>query len=453
MASNNIDEDEQFNQAFGEHTSISKDCRRMIGFVRDVDIVIKRFMLHPHEAIHFSDLAWRLLGRYIANNKSVEELELDGSGIADQNMALLFEELTFSTSLKELDMRNNHTFGNAELGVDIRTMIPFLENYPDLCQIFFNNNHFNSECFELLVSALRIKGVKNLHLQNCNITNISALETYTIPNLYTLNLDQNNIGMEGCITLSNLLQREGSSLTHLLLADTGIGDEEVELLANSLEDNTKLKELNLEGNYKITVKGRRALLKLLVDISSIETTYNSNCTLTSCYLDQILTNKFQEMKLNNDVRLWIKHACLDNNRDSTDSHDARRNKVIQYQFNSQNRKKVCELQGVEYLDSNVFADIEPVLLPKILASIGREHGQSELYTALINTAPDLMSFIDRKAMIKDQMARNLAKATTLKQQADALIRQASVIDAENDLLSSRLTLIDLGDMKRSAVGG
>ena len=38
-----------------------------------------------------------------------------------------------------------------------------------------------------------------------------------------------------------------------------------------------------------------------------------------------------------------------------------------------------------------FAGVEPVLLPRILALIGEEHGQGELYNTLIQTAQDLMS--------------------------------------------------------------
>jgi hypothetical protein len=92
-------------------------------------------------------------------------------------------------------------------------------------------------------------------------------------------------------------------LTNLLLGNTGIGDEGIEILANSLKDNTKLKELNLENNSNITVKGRRVLLKLLVDVSSIERTYNSNHTLTSCHLDETL---------NNEIRSLIKSVCGEN---------------------------------------------------------------------------------------------------------------------------------------------
>ena len=39
----------------------------------------------------------------------------------------------------------------------------------------------------------------------------------------------------------------------------------------------------------------------------------------------------------------------------------------------------------------------------ILVWIGNSHGQSELYTALLSLAPDLMAFVDTKALLKDKI--------------------------------------------------
>ena len=63
--------------------------------------------------------------------------------------------------------------------------------------------------------------------------------------------------------------------------------------------------------------------------------------------------------------------------------------------------------------------------------IGENHGQSELYNALVSTAPALLSYIDRKAMIKDEMVKNTAQITVL-------ARQQAALTAKNDQLSRRL---------------
>jgi len=97
-----------------------------------------------------------------------------------------------------------------------------------------------------------------------------------------------------------------------------------------------------------------------------------------------------------------------------ESHAAGKVKVIKYQLNSRNRKNLCRLQGIEYSSmGNLFADIEPTLLPRTLALIGREHGQSEFYTALISMVPDLMSCIDTRGMMKALLMKDEARAKDL----------------------------------------
>jgi len=266
---NDNEVDEEFIQAFGpfgQLHGISPMYRRIIYAIKtNYARIDKKFELYPGDAHQFTDLAWRLLGRYIANNRFLDTVVLKNINITDEKMVSLFSELTGSEPLSEMSLNGN------EFGIEgVRSMVPFLENSPKLSNIncCFNDN-FNSECFELLVQTLHGKFIKTLMFYNCNITDISPLSVYNMPNLQNLNLGDNNIGREGCIVISNLLQEEGTTFEDLYLNNTGMGDEEVELLATSLKRNTKLKVLGLQDN-NITEKGCRALLKLLVDVSSIE---------------------------------------------------------------------------------------------------------------------------------------------------------------------------------------
>ena len=301
-----------------------------------------------------------------------------------------------------------------------------------------------------------------LVLENCNITNISALDTYTISNLQKLELNQNSIGKEGCITISNLLQREDTNLYHLLLQNTGIDDEGAEMIASSLKHNDKLGDLDLDDNNitdrgaviiavslkhntklatlslrdnNITDRGNRAFLKLFVDASSIDNTYNSNHTLGALYLDR--RHAFDEMNRQIKIAYW-------ENRTRRTHEAAGRTKVLNYQLNSQKRKKLCELQGIEYTPGSIFADIEPILLPDILVLIGNEHGQSEFYTTLIHTAPDLLSYINREALIDNEMAKYTSQASDITAQITALTQQLSIINAKKDQLSRRREMIGQG---------
>ena len=202
--------------------------------------------------------------------------------------------------------------------------------------------------------------INRLFFYGCNIEDISALNTDTVPNIGILDLSNNNIGRTGCITISHLLESKASTLTQLVLGSTGMGDDEAEMLANSLKHNTKLEDLRLVDN-DIGQRGYVAFLRLLNDVSSIESTYNSNHTLTT--LD-LLDDDETDSALSAEIGI----ACRQNEHNTTPKA-AGRAKVTHSQLNSQTRKLYCQWQGIQYSSIGnllVDADIESVLLPNIL---------------------------------------------------------------------------------------
>jgi len=472
MSNNNhIEEDEQFRRVFNGECDISEECLDTIRDVKNNYPTTTNLYIDSNEDI-LTELAWRVLGGYIANNTHLTQIVLEGPGL----ISTLFESFVRSSSIKLLLLDDNR-FGL----YGVQQMLPLLLNSPQLAELSINNNNnINTECFEILVSTLNNNTcIKRLTFGGCNITNITVLETY---NLQKLNLNCNNIGREGIITISNILQKEGSTLQRVYLNNTGMGDEEAELLATTLKNNTKLEAITLANNEGITERGCAAFLKLLNDVSSIESTYHSNSTLTTCIVSTI---QYDRAEMSREISLFqgrgtlilIEEACNDNQK-----IDAGKAKVIRSHLNSQTLKRLCNLQGIEYSYSNIFADVEPFLLPRILALIGDRHGHSELYTALIQTAPDLMSYLDRKALIRDTMAMNTARATALASDYESkvaeyqaeferkmaalkidhegktaalkteFIGQTTRLTTENNELSNRLALIDLGDIKHSSAG-
>jgi len=425
-------EEEQFSQAFGYSTDVTVDCRYDIYCVKNNNANVNELALRSPDTEKFTDLSWRLLGRYIANNTHLKKVDLMRCGITDEKMASIFFELTHSASTKTLILTQN-SFGIQ----GVQSMIPFL-NDTKLSELHFTvNPNFNTECFEMLIHNLHDKPLTDLEFGSCNISNVSALETYNLPHIQKLSLNDNNIGREGFIIISNLLQQEGSNLKHLYLSGTGMGDEDAELLATSLENNTKLHSLYLYDN-SITKRGYKAFLQLLVDVSSIENTYNSNHTLNSLNL----TAPVQGV---DSTWTHVESSILIN---KLYTHSAGRAKIIKYQLNSNNRKELCCLQGIEYSAGSNFADIEPALLPRILALIGEEHGQSEFYAALIPMVPDLMSCVDTTGMMKDLMVKNAARDNDLVVQIAELTRQRVALFTKNDQLSGRLAVRESGDSRQ-----
>ena len=77
-----------FNQAFGEHTGISEDCRESIDDIKNDhqfhdDHQTFNFRLVSTDAERFTDLAWRLLGQYITNATLLDELDFDTCGLSN----------------------------------------------------------------------------------------------------------------------------------------------------------------------------------------------------------------------------------------------------------------------------------------------------------------------------------------------------------------------------------
>ena len=453
-----IESDEEM-EVFRQQARISYSTRHKIRQIKNNDPDTIDIDIKQSTAVKFTNQAWQSLGRYIANNTHLTQLSLDGYSITDEKMSILFGELTNSRSLQTLNIIDN------DFGVEgVRSMVPFLNSSPQLTKLTLRyNNEIDTECFDLVVSSLHNTCIQELSFMECNITNISSLETYSLSNLQKLNLNGNEIGRKGCIIISNLLQKEGSALTELDLLETDIDDEGAEILAASLKNNTKLKVLRLQdndiftrkylqGNDDITQRGCLSFLTLLVNVSSIDSTYKSNHTLMQVFLcggDHNLIS-FQQREA----------ATRLNRLHHLSSHAAGRAKVIEYQLNSQKRKLLCQLQGIEFSYSNIFADIEPILLPNVIALIGERqvrhgerHGQSELYTALIHTAPDLLSYVDRRALLKEEKDRNAVQRAQIAKQVEELTRQLDVLVAEDDRLNNRLALIELGDRKASVVDG
>ena len=422
-SSDQNNDEEQFTQAFG---CISQAEVHTIQMIKNNDPYVTSFIVVRNLANCLSELAWKLLGRYIANNDYLEILDLGCTNLTDeQEMAILFSRLANSRSLKQLILYDN------EIGINgIRCMVPFLRNSPNLSLINLGNNKdICTEEFEVLINALDGGHIKEIFLQNCNIEDISVLGNCTLSHLRELHLEDNStqnmggilalqnytnlkelylegnkIGREDCLVISNLLQKEDSKLEVLDLDSNDIEDEGAEILAASLKHNNTLTDLYLHKN-KITERGFCAFLKILNDISSIDCTYNSNHTLKHLTLpDDHYTQTMREIRTHT-LSLLGKNIS---------SPNPRMEKIIDTQLNSNKRMELSRLQGVPYSYSGIFSDIDALVLPEVLALVGQSHGQTELYHMLIAVVPDLASTVNRKVILQQKYAEKSAQMEALR---------------------------------------
>ena len=238
------------------HTELVNLLNRLqIDEIRDNNPTVTKLVFVRSDN-RLSDAGWRLLGRYIANNTHLQRLMF--SSLTDAKVIQLFQELTKSSSITVLSSFDPCAINLGNIGMaGVQTMIPFLQKSPKLIKIDLSKNNIDSQGFESLVNALDGGKIEDLFLNECNITDISALGNVTLPcikklslcnnnslglgynigdissytSLEDLNLRGNGIGIDGCRAIANLLQKEGSSLKTLSLAQNGIDDEGAEVLS------------------------------------------------------------------------------------------------------------------------------------------------------------------------------------------------------------------------------
>ena len=174
-------------------------------------------------------------------------------------------------------------------------------------------------------------------------------------------------------------------MTHLSLCNNRIGNEGVAALAEALKNDTWLQTLAIHSNELITDESKVLLLKLVIDVSSIKATLQSNYTLRRVEVAEPRL-AFQERDEYHDL---IREATDINeefpypgNREAVG-----REKVIRLQLDSYWREQLADLQGVR---RSVYSEIDPLYLPEVLSLIGRRNGKTELFKAVSSTIMTLL---------------------------------------------------------------
>jgi Ran GTPase-activating protein (RanGAP) involved in mRNA processing and transport len=380
------------------------------------------------------------LANIINNNKHIKSISIDATNFGDRLTKKLFETLT-TQKLESL------SFGSNGIGIiGVRQMGSFLKNSHNLVSLSMRGNRpIDSACFNIITNSLLDKEhLRRLDFSGCSITDSFSLDLSrkNLRNLELLNLTGNNIGKHGCIILSKQLSKSGCSLKKLYLKNTGIGDEEAKELASSLKHNTNLETINIEENRRITEEGCRYFLATLLDISSANTTYSSNHSLLICSLPikVIPPTKFVDL------------VCKLNRESKAEASNTGTNKVVQFYLNSATSKELCSIEEVYYSYGKYLANIDVLLLPKVLSLIASNHDQTELYKALITTAPNLMSCIDTCAMVKNAIDQKLRLYTSLVREVADLSSRMSNLTDDMTLLHHRLSVMNTDDSKQTTAG-
>lgn len=379
---------------------------------------------------------WEQLGLDIANCSQLETLDLGDVNVGvgnsmDEKLASLFRGWTRSTSIRSINLRCG------ELSVEgVLSMVPLLHSTSTLQFLTLNDSNIQSEGFNILFRALRNSPICSLECKGCDIDSIEIGNDEFPRNLQQLWIDDNNINADGCRELAKLLQGGDATLETLSLSNNRIDGDGVEILASVLQNNTSLKYLDLVRN-RISVEGNVKLLKLVCDISSMEATLQTNCTLHTIYVDEDAE----------EIQEWIDYACsyvgedkeeIQQCIDYANRFDSNREKLIDTQLHSMRRVDLCRLQGIERSNAAFYGDFDPLHLPEILALVGRTHGLAELHVALKSSIVTLFSTVDRVKCLEQEMAYHQARVASLQAQIAAIKRaEGNVEEVGNDPRNKR----------------
>ena len=337
-------------------------------------------------------------------------------------------------------------------------MVPFLRDSLSINKLDLECVPMNAQSLGVLLDALQSKStIQELKLNKCSIDSISVFESYTIPSLKylnlkhnritsipslqnyssleTLNLGYNNLGTDteggGIQPLTRLLDRDDSNLSVLHLTSTNLNDTEVEQLVQSLKSNTKLKELSLAGTQQFGQDGKRALLKLLLDISSLDNTISSNHTLKAVSYPKDVSTGIDSMID------WVKEMNVTND----EKHAVAKIKVV-YTLDEITRRTLSHHQGFDECVGHPFIDIDPLILPEALALAGSmRRSHNEFYRLLIATSPDLMSLVDKRAMLQVGMDKNTSQVADIAAQIAALNARMSSLKVRGMQMKEQLSFI------------
>ena len=358
------------------------------------------------------------LGRDISNNTHLHTVCFFDYALNDHKMSFLFRGLTRSSSMKELTLQ----FNNQLSAIGVRCMVPFLQNGNNLQLLDLTQNNLQSEGFNFLFRELRDSPIEKLYCSTNNIATLDIDVEHIPRNLKRLYLGENNIDADGCRELAKLLQGEDATLRELDLGNNKINDEGVAVLVHALNRNTSLKELDLGENDGISKQGEMMLLKPVGDLSSIKATLQSNHTLEDL--------KFSyEDEEDEQIQRHIDMATAINSENSPEN--AASSKVIQFQLNSVKRGELADLQGVSH---SLYSEINPLHLPEVLALVGQHHGKGELYVALNASIAGIISTVNRKECLKQQIAHDKAKIAEYEAKVEAAAAEIEAIEAAEGLV-------------------
>ena len=219
----------------------------------------------------------RLFASTLGNstNKSLEIVELDSNGTAEEGLVDIITALSIYPQLKTLSLIGNHlsTIGCIALATLLQ------HSSTKLKHLRLSNNEINDEGIEALVPIL----AHHNHLHSLKLCNNQSVTS------------------KGWQQLSIILRNPNSKLTTLQISNNHIDDEVVATYAASLTNNGALVTLDL-GLILGGLKGTSSFKHLLCDTSSVNSTFLSNHIIQHLTIMDPSIDRLNEVNRRNDKK-------------------------------------------------------------------------------------------------------------------------------------------------------
>jgi Ran GTPase-activating protein (RanGAP) involved in mRNA processing and transport len=236
---------------------------------KNADDLIKEIETNQIDRIRLEHrLDVQKLTEALAKNTSLKELDLKNNHIGDEGAKVLLDVLKNHSALQALFLWFNPIGGEGAIA-----LAQVLNQSSTLQKLHLWVNNIGAEGAIALAQALEENNtLQHLHLLSNQIGDkgtialAQALKKYRT--LRTLQLPHNDIGEEGAIALAQALTRD-SMLQELDLGQNNIRKEGAIALAQTLTINSSLRKLDLYDN-NITEKGGIALAQALTKNSTLK---------------------------------------------------------------------------------------------------------------------------------------------------------------------------------------
>lgn len=249
---------------------------------------------------------YSLLGECIGRNTHLKTLKVQHRGALSVREQDFFDGLIRNSSINDLQLKSID-----EVRRSILEVYKQKKNLTRLVYIddsgIYDHNIIISDAVRSCCTNLREVSLHRCALRDNQLLPIvKAVRGHA--SLESLDLSHNQINDAGCDTIATLLRDQHCNLHTLNLNNNIISNKGVEVLFNSLVNNTKLRELNLLGDAISPVED--TISRLLCDTSNINKIHASNHTLGTLTLGWDPEQEIKFLLTMNDGTTNKKHVAM-----------------------------------------------------------------------------------------------------------------------------------------------